>query len=92
MRRRCAWFPRAAQRARTRGSHRNLRPRVRPGRALRSGGVESDGNGTLSAELPWAVAETDVNDLTPGVPLRVRFQSTKDSQATPEGSAYQLIY
>ena len=59
---------------------------------LRPGGVESDGNGTLSAQPSWAVAEIDINDLTPGIPLRVRFQSNEDPQATLEGSAYQVIY
>jgi hypothetical protein len=34
----------------------------------------------------------DVNDLAPGVPLRVRSQSNEDPEATLEGSAYQLIY
>jgi hypothetical protein len=59
---------------------------------LRPGGVESEANGTLSAQPSWAVAEIDINDLTPGIPLRVRFQSNGDPQATLEGSAYQVIY
>ena len=59
---------------------------------LRLDGVESDGNGALSAQPSWAVAEIDVNDLTPGIPLRVRFHSNEDPQATLEGSAYQVIY
>ena len=59
---------------------------------LRPGGVESDGDGTLSAQPSWAVAEIDINDLTPGIPLRVRFHSNENPQATLEGSAYQVIY
>jgi hypothetical protein len=59
---------------------------------LRPDGVESDGSDTLSAQPSWAVAEIDINDLTPGIPLRVRFQSNEDPQATLEGSAYQVIY
>ena len=59
---------------------------------LRRGGSESDGSDTLSAQPSWAVAEIDINDLTPGIPLRVRFQSNETPQATLEGSAYQLIY
>ncbi len=59
---------------------------------LRPGGAESEVNGTLSAQPSWAVAEIDINDLTPGIPLRVRFQSNGDPQATLEGSAYQVIY
>ena len=59
---------------------------------LRLGGVESDGNGILSAQPSWAVAEIDVNDLTPGIPLRVRFRCNEDPRATLEGSAYQVIY
>ena len=59
---------------------------------LRPGGVESDGDSTLSTQPSWAVAEIDINDLTPGIPLRVRFQSNEDPQAKLEGSAYQVIY
>ncbi len=59
---------------------------------LRRDAVESDGTGTLSAQPSWAVAEIDINDLTPGIPLRVRFHSNENPQATLEGSAYQVIY
>ncbi len=59
---------------------------------LRPGGIESDVNGTLNAQPSWAVAEIDVNDLTPGIPLRVRFHSNENPQAALEGSAYQVIY
>jgi hypothetical protein len=59
---------------------------------LRPGGIESEVNGTPSAQPSWAVAEIDINDLTPGIPLRVRFRSNENPQATLEGSAYQLIY
>ncbi len=59
---------------------------------LRPGGIESDVNGTLNAQPSWAVAEIDINDLTPGIPLRVRFHSNGNPQAELEGSAYQVIY
>lgn len=59
---------------------------------LRPAGAEGDGDSTLSAGLSWAVAEIDVNDLTPGIPLRVRFRCNDDAQAVLEGSAYQVIY
>jgi hypothetical protein len=59
---------------------------------LRPEGAGSDGESTLSAGLSWAVAEIDVNDLTPGVPLRVLFRSDEKSAVTLEGSAYQVIY
>ena len=59
---------------------------------LRLGGIESEVNGTLNAQPSWAVAEIDVNDLTPGIPLRVRFHSNENPQATLEGSAFQVVY
>jgi hypothetical protein len=59
---------------------------------LRPEGTGSDGESTLSAGLSWAVAEIDVNDLTPGVPLHVLFRSDEKSAVTLEGSAYQVIY
>lgn len=59
---------------------------------LRPGGVESEVNGALKAQPYWAVAEIDINDLTPGIPLRVRFHSNENPQAALEGSAYQVIY
>ena len=59
---------------------------------LRPGGIESEDNGALNAQSSWAVAEIDINDLTPGIPLRVRFHSNENPQAALEGSAYQVIY
>lgn len=59
---------------------------------VRLGGVESDGNSARGAQPPWAVAEIDVNDLTPGIPLHVRFHCNDDPQAMLAGSAYQVIY
>ena len=59
---------------------------------LRSGGSGRDGESILNAGLPWAVAEIDVNDLTPGIPLRVRFRCNEKPAVTLEGSAYQVIY
>ncbi|MFZ0340399.1 MAG: hypothetical protein WAL45_20410 [Terracidiphilus sp.] len=59
---------------------------------LRTGGIESEDNGALNAQSSWAVAEIDINDLTPGIPLRVRFHSNENLQPTLEGSAYQIIY
>jgi hypothetical protein len=46
----------------------------------------------LSAGLSWAVAEIDVNDLTPGIPLCVLFRSDEKRAMNLEGSAYQVIY
>jgi hypothetical protein len=52
----------------------------------------SDGESVLNRGLPWAVAEVDVNDLTPGVPVLVRFRSNQMSAASLEGSAWQVTY
>ena len=41
--------------------------------------------------IRWAVAEIDVNDLTPGVPVRVRFHGREDADKLV-GSAYQVEY
>jgi len=59
---------------------------------LRPGGIESEVNSALNAQPSWAVAEIDINDLTPGIPLHVRLHSNENPQATLEGSAYQVIY
>jgi hypothetical protein len=59
---------------------------------LRPEGAGSDGDSTLNAGLSWAVAEIDVNDLTPGIPLRVLFRSDQKSSVILEGSAYQVTY
>lgn len=59
---------------------------------LRPGGLESNADGGLGAQPPWTFVEVDVNDLTPGIALRVRIRSHGDPQATLEGSAYQVIY
>jgi len=52
----------------------------------------SDGESIFNVGLSWAVAEIDINDLTPGIPLRVRVLCDEKSAATFEGSAYQVIY
>lgn len=59
---------------------------------LRPESVGSDGESSFNARLSWAVAEIDVNDLTPGIPLRVRILCDEKSAATLEASAYQVIY
>jgi hypothetical protein len=59
---------------------------------LRSEGPGIDGEANLNAGLPWAVAEIDVTDLTPGIPLRVRFHCEEKSPGILEGSAYQVTY
>lgn len=59
---------------------------------LRPNGAGSDGAGTLNAGLSWAVAEVDVNDLTPGIPVRVLFRCDEKSAVILDGSAYQVIY
>jgi len=38
------------------------------------------------------VAEIDVNDLTPGLPVSVRFHSNLDDSADLQGAAYQVVY
>ncbi len=41
--------------------------------------------------ITWAVTEIDVNDLTPGLPVEVRFH-VKDDAGKLKGSAYQVEY
>ena len=38
------------------------------------------------------VAEIDVNDLTPGLPVSVSFHSNLDDSADLQGAAYQVVY
>jgi len=52
----------------------------------------SDGNSFVSDGASWAVAEIDVDDLTPGIPVRVSFQSNEKEPPTLEGRAYQVVY
>ncbi len=40
----------------------------------------------------WLVAEIDVNDLTPGLPVRVRFRSNAQNPPHLEGHAYAIVY
>jgi hypothetical protein len=40
----------------------------------------------------WLVAEIDVNDLTPGLPVSVQFRSKLGNSTDLEGSAYQVVY
>ena len=42
--------------------------------------------------VSWTVGEIDVNDLTPGVPLVVRFHSNDTDMASLEASAYAVEY
>jgi hypothetical protein len=54
--------------------------------------VRIENSGGSGAGLPWLVGELDVNDLTPGVPVEVRFHSDKFDPAELEGSAYAIEY
>lgn len=40
----------------------------------------------------WFAAEMDVNDLTPGLPVRVRFHSNLSESSDLKGSAFQVVY
>ncbi len=52
----------------------------------------SDGSSFVSSGPSWAIAEIDVDDLTPGIPVRVEFQSNEKELPTLEGRAYQVVY
>lgn len=54
--------------------------------------VRIQDSGASGAGLPWLVGDLDVNDLTPGVPVEVRFHSDKVDPADLEGSAYAVEY
>jgi hypothetical protein len=53
---------------------------------------ENAGYAAAHAEPIWLVAEIDVNDLTPGLPVSVQFHSILGEPADLEGSAYQVVY
>ena len=46
----------------------------------------------LERSMGWTVAEIDVNDLTPGVPLVVRFHSNSTGMGSLQASAYAVEY
>jgi len=54
--------------------------------------VRLDDSSKIERTMGWTVAEIDVNDLTPGVPLVVRFHSNSTSVASLEASAYAVEY
>jgi len=54
--------------------------------------VRIQNSGGSGADIPWLVGEVDVNDLTPGVPIEVRFRSEKVDPADLVGSAYSVEY
>ncbi len=54
--------------------------------------VRIQNSGGSGADVPWLVGELDVNDLTPGVPVEVRFHSEKVDPSDLEGSAYAIEY
>ena len=59
--------------------------------------VRLDGDESKTTESPgagplWLVAEIDVNDLTPGIPVSVRFHSNATTSSDLEGSAYAVVY
>jgi hypothetical protein len=42
--------------------------------------------------MSWALGEIDVRDLTPGIPLIIRFHSSEKDPVTLKGSAYVVEY
>jgi hypothetical protein len=54
--------------------------------------VRLDKGNKIERGLGWTVGEIDVNDLTPGVPLVVRFHSNDYDMASLEASAYDVEY
>jgi hypothetical protein len=77
------------------GSNRNFTFEVTQGG--RPIPVRLNGEETSDGEAPrfrsiWLVAEIDVDDLTPGLPIRVRIQSQLGESADLQASAYQVIY
>jgi hypothetical protein len=54
--------------------------------------VRLDDSNKLVRSMGWTVAEIDVNDLTPGVPLVVRFHSNSTDMAALEARAYAVEY
>jgi len=54
--------------------------------------VRIDYDKVIWSGLSWAVGEIDVNDLTPGTPLVVRFHSTERDPVRLKGTAYLVEY
>jgi hypothetical protein len=55
--------------------------------------VSPSGRHNLASGQPsLLVAEIDVNDLTPGVPVRVRVHSNLTDPPDLDGRAYQVVY
>jgi hypothetical protein len=54
--------------------------------------VRLDDGSELEHSMGWTIAEIDVNDLTPGVPLVVRFHSNSSDMSGLEASAYAVNY
>lgn len=59
---------------------------------VRINGDDSVNSGSVDGAPLWLVAEIDVNDLTPGMPVRVLFHSNSVGPADLEGRAYQVVY
>lgn len=59
---------------------------------VRFDGDEEAGSRSPGAGPLWLVAEIDVNDLTPGMPVRIQFHSNEKQPADLAGSAYQVVY
>jgi len=54
--------------------------------------VRIDYDKVIWSGLSWAVGEIDVNDLTPGTPLELRFHSTEKDPITLQGRGYLVEY
>jgi hypothetical protein len=54
--------------------------------------IRIDYDKVIWSGLSWAVGEIDVNDLTPGIPLVLRFHSTEKDPIRLKGAAYLLEY
>jgi hypothetical protein len=53
---------------------------------------QSDHHKSTRGALSLLVADIDVNDLTPGLPVRVRIHSTLANPPDLQGRAYRVIY
>ncbi len=54
--------------------------------------VRIDYDKIIWSGLSWAVGEVDANDLTPGIPLLLRFHSAEKDPITLKGTAYLVEY
>jgi hypothetical protein len=59
---------------------------------VRLNGDENASSGSAGKGPLWFVAEIDVNDLTPGMPVQLQFHSNAVAPDDLEGSAYQVVY